>query len=163
MRGQIKWPNSPKKDMWTWRYATKSGLWTIARPPPKKKTCQTLAVLWHFLIFCCFCGRFLRIFNPIFGFLIIKCWMKYAEWPIYATSEHKTELWKITKNEIVLPPKHGAPHPPTSHGHQYQRRNSHLVFVAGDVHDWYNVTITNVCTDVVPPRCQVNKLFQISG
>ena len=38
-----------------------------------------------------------------------------------------------------------------------------MVFVAGDVHDWYNVTITNVCTDVVPPRCQVNKLFQISG
>ena len=70
-----------------------------------------MAVLWHFLIFCCFCGRFLRIFNPIFGFLIIKCWMKYAEWPIYATSEHKTELWKITKNEIVLPPKHGAPPP----------------------------------------------------
>ena len=31
--------------------------------------------------------------------------MKYLKWPIYATSEQKTELSNLAKNEIVLPPK----------------------------------------------------------
>ena len=35
--------------------------------------------------------------------------MKYPKWLIYATSVQKTELSNLTKNEIVLPPKHGAP------------------------------------------------------
>ena len=34
--------------------------------------------------------------------------MKYSEWTIYATSLHKMELPNLTKNEIVLPPKHGG-------------------------------------------------------
>ena len=33
--------------------------------------------------------------------------MKYPKWPIYATSEQKTELLNLAKNEIVLRPKHG--------------------------------------------------------
>ena len=37
--------------------------------------------------------------------------MKYPKWPIYATSEQKTELSNLAKNEIVLRPKHGAPPP----------------------------------------------------
>ena len=37
--------------------------------------------------------------------------MKYPKWPIYATSEQKTELLNLAKNEIVLRPKHGAPPP----------------------------------------------------
>ena len=39
-------------------------------------------------------------------------WMifwKSAKWPIYASSVHKTELSNLTKNKIVLCPKHGAP------------------------------------------------------
>ena len=58
-----------------------------------------------FSFFAVFVVDFLRILNPIFVFLIIKCGMKYAEWPIYATSVHKTELWKITKKRNC-PPGH---------------------------------------------------------
>ena len=39
----------------------------------------------------------------------------------------KTELSNLNKNEIVLPPKHGAHHPPTLHAHQYRRRDCRLL------------------------------------
>ena len=34
--------------------------------------------------------------------------MKYPKWLIYASGVHKTELSNLTKNLIVLPPKHGG-------------------------------------------------------
>ena len=52
--------------------------------------------------------HFLRILNPKSAFLFIKCWKKYPKWPIYATSVQKAELSNLTKNEIVLPTKHGG-------------------------------------------------------
>ena len=75
------------------------------------KTCPKLAVFGHFLIFSVFEVHFLRTLNPKSAFLFIKCGMKYPKWLIFATSVKKTELSNLTKNEIVLPPKHGAPPP----------------------------------------------------
>ena len=72
------------------------------------KTCPKLAVFGHFLIFSVFDVNFLRTFNPKSAFLFIKCVIKYPKWPIYAKSVHKTELSNLTKNEIVLRPKHGG-------------------------------------------------------
>ena len=40
-----------------------------------------------------------------------KCCIKYPKWSNWAISEHKKELWILTKNEIVLYPMHGAPGP----------------------------------------------------
>ena len=73
------------------------------------KTCPKLVVLGHFLIFSVFEVHFLRTLSPLSAFKFIKCGTKYHKWPIYASSVHKTELSNLTKNEIVLPPKHGAP------------------------------------------------------
>ena len=73
------------------------------------KTCPKLAVLGYFLIFSVFDVNFLRTLNPKSALLFIKCGIKYPKWPIYAKSVHKTELSNLTKNEIVLRPKHGAP------------------------------------------------------
>ena len=73
------------------------------------KTCPKLAVFGHFLIFSVFDVNFLRTLNPKSALLFIKCGIKYPKWPIYAKSVHKTELSNLTKNEIVLRPKHGAP------------------------------------------------------
>ena len=73
------------------------------------KTPPKLAAFGHFLFFSVFDDHFLRVFNPKSAFSFIKCGIKYPERLIYATSKHKTELSNLTKNEIVLPPKHGAP------------------------------------------------------
>ena len=72
------------------------------------KTCPKLAVLGYFLIFSVFDVNFLRTLNPKSALLFIKCGIKYPKWPIYAKSVHKTELSNLTKNEIVLRPKHGG-------------------------------------------------------
>ena len=56
----------------------------------------------------CFWGTFFENFESIIFFLFIKCVMKYPKWLIYAASVRKTELSNFTKNEIVLPPKHGG-------------------------------------------------------
>ena len=49
---------------------------------------------------------FVRTLNPKCTFSFIKCGIKDPEKIIYATSIHK--LSNLTKNEIVLPPKHGG-------------------------------------------------------
>ena len=51
---------------------------------------------------------FFRTLNPLSACLLIRCGMKYPKWPIYASGVHKTELSNLTKNIIVLPPKHGG-------------------------------------------------------
>ena len=52
--------------------------------------------------------HFLRTLNSKSAFLFVECGMKYPKWPIYAASVQKTELSNLTKNKIVLPPKHGG-------------------------------------------------------
>ena len=74
------------------------------------KTCPKLADFGYFLIFSVFDVNFLRTLNPKSALLFIKCGIKYPKWPIYAKSVHKRELSNLTKNEIVLRPKHGAPY-----------------------------------------------------
>ena len=68
-----------------------------------------IGCFWAFSRFFCFWGPYFENFEPQICFSLIKCGIKYPEWLIYATTIHKTELSNLTKNEIVLPPKHGAP------------------------------------------------------
>ena len=103
---------------------------------PKHTQLPKLGCFWAFSHFFCFWGPFFENFEPHIYFFIhqthcprgvpwctrrytvlwlswtvCKCGIKYPEWLIYATSIHKTELSNLTKNEIVLRPKHGAPLP----------------------------------------------------
>ena len=68
------------------------------------KTC----CFWAFSDFFGIQGPFFRTLNLKSAFLSIKCGMKHPKWPIYATSVQKQELSNLTKNEIVLPSKHGG-------------------------------------------------------
>ena len=59
--------------------------------------------------------------------------MKYPKWPIYATSVKKTELSNLTENGIVLPQKHGAPHP---HTHSYFSKKSGVFWTKRAKNGW---------------------------
>ena len=67
-----------------------------------------IGCVWAFSHFSVFEAYFLRTLNSKSAFLFVECGMKYPKWPIYATSVQKTELSNLTKNKIVLPPKHGG-------------------------------------------------------
>ena len=68
-----------------------------------------IGCFWAFSHFFCFWGPFFWELWTQNLLLFIKCGMKYPKWPIYTTTLHKKELSNLTKNEIVLPPKHGNP------------------------------------------------------
>ena len=67
-----------------------------------------IGCFWAFSHFFFFEILFLGTSSPKSAFSFIKCGIKYPKWLIYATSIHKTELSNLTKNEIVLRPKHGG-------------------------------------------------------
>ena len=73
------------------------------------KHAQNWLFLGVFSFFLFLRSLFLGTLSPKYAFSFIKCGIKYPKWLIYATSIHKTELSNLTKNEIVLRPKHGAP------------------------------------------------------
>ena len=73
------------------------------------KHAQNWLFLGDFSFFSFFDVSFLGTLSPKSAFSFIKCGIKYRKWLLYATSIHKTELSNLTKNEIVLRPKHGKP------------------------------------------------------